>query len=131
LEAGSSSDGAGGGQGEAQNDCSIGSPIHIIIFLIIIGIISLISFIFIKRRTKSPLIDFKLLSNKIILPANILLLISFLTMFTVYQTIPILVRTPSLVRGLEGDAITTASIQFPFMIVFLLFAPSSGFVYLN
>ena len=86
------------------------------------------SFIIIEKKTKSPLIDFKLLNNKIILLANFLLLISFLTMFTVYQTIPILVRSPFPVGGFEGDAITTANIQLPFMIVFLLFAPSSGFV---
>ena len=49
-------------------------------------------------------------------------------MFTVYQTIPILVTSPAPVGGLEGDALTTANIQLPFMIVFLLFAPSSGFI---
>jgi MFS family permease len=103
-------------------------PIQIIIGFLITGIISLILFIAIEKRTKSPLIDFKLLSNKIILPANILLLISFLAMFTVYQTIPILVTSPAPVGGLEGDALTTANIQLPFMIVFLLFAPSSGFI---
>jgi MFS family permease len=103
-------------------------PIQIIIGFLITGIISLILFIAIERRTKSPLIDFKLLSNKIILPANILLLISFLAMFMIYQTIPILVTSPAPVGGLEGDALTTANIQLPFMIVFLLFAPSSGFI---
>ena len=107
---------------------SITTPIQIIIGFLITGIISLILFIIIEKRTKSPLIDFKLLSNKIILPANILLLISFLAMFTVYQTIPILVTSPAPVGGLEGDALTTANIQLPFMIVFLLFAPSSGFI---
>ncbi len=103
-------------------------PIQIIIGFLITGIISLILFIAIERRTKSPLIDFKLLSNKIILPANILLLISFLAMFMIYQTIPILVTSPAPVGGFEGDALTTANIQLPFMIVFLLFAPSSGFI---
>lgn len=103
-------------------------PTQIIIGFLITGIISLILFITIEKRTKSPLIDFKLLSNKIILPANILLLISFLAMFMIYQTIPILVTSPAPVGGLEGDALTTANIQLPFMIVFLLFAPSSGFI---
>ena len=102
------------------------SSIQIITFLIV-GVCSLVFFVIIEKRAKSPLIDFKLISNKIILSANILLLISFLTMFTVYQTIPVLVRSPQPV-GLGGDAITTANIQLPFMIVFLLFAPSSGFI---
>ena len=126
LETGSSNDGGGSSRQVGQESISI--PIHIILGLLTIGIISLVSFIVIEKRTKSPLIDFKLITNKIILPANILLLFSFLAMFTVYQTIPILVRSPSIVGGFEGDAITTANIQLPFMIVFLLFAPSSGFV---
>lgn len=122
------------GTGSSSSDGGVGedsittTPIQIIIGFLTTGIISLILFIIIEKRTKSPLIDFKLLSNKIILPANILLLISFLAMFTVYQTIPILVTSPAPVGGLEGDALTTANIQLPFMIVFLLFAPSSGFI---
>src|ERR671915_2153458 len=123
-----------GSSSSSSSDSGVGEdsittpPIQIIIGFLITGIISLILFITIEKRTKSPLIDFKLLSNKIILPANILLLISFLAMFTIYQTIPILVTSPTPVGGLEGDALTTANIQLPFMIVFLLFAPSSGFI---
>ena len=124
LETGSSND--GGNRQVGQESTSI--PIHIIVSLISIAIISLISFIVIEKRAKSPLIDLKLITNRIILPANILLLFSFLAMFTVYQTIPILVRSPSIAGGFGGDAITTANIQLPFMIVFLLFAPSSGFI---
>jgi MFS family permease len=127
LESGNSSIVDNPGVLEEQED-SITTPVQIIIGFLIIGIISLLSFIIIEKRAKSPLIDFKLISDKIILPANILLLITFLTMFTVYQTIPILVRSPSQAGGLAGDAITTANIQLPFMIVFLLFAPSSGFI---
>src|SRR6476661_1294609 len=97
------------------------------ISFLVVGIISFILFVIIEKTSESPLIDFKLISNKIILPANILLLITFLTMFTVYQTIPVLVRSPS-PSGLNGDAIATANIQLPFMIVFLVFAPSSGFI---
>jgi MFS family permease len=48
-------------------------------------------------------------------------------MFTVFQTIPVLVRSP-IPLGFGGDAITSAGIQLPFMIVFLLFAPSSGYI---
>ena len=124
LGTGSSSS-SDGGVGEDRINTP---PIQIIIGFLITGIISLILFIVIERRTKSPLIDFKLLSNKIILPANILLLISFLAMFMIYQTIPILVTSPAPVGGFEGDALTTANIQLPFMIVFLLFAPFSGFI---
>jgi MFS family permease len=45
----------------------------------------------------------------------------------IYQTIPILVTSP-IPYGFGGDAIQSAMIQLPFMIVFLIFAPSSGFI---
>lgn len=111
---------------KTSNNTTTVFPLQIMYFLTA-GSISLILFIFIEKRAKSPLIDLKLITNKIILPANILLTISFLTMFTVYQTTPVLVRSPYPV-GLGGNASTTAAIQIPFMIVFLLFAPSSGFI---
>ena len=98
-----------------------------IIILLIIGSASLLFFITTERRSNSPLIDFNLMGNKIILCANILLLISFLSMFIVYQTIPVLVRSPTPV-GLGGDAITTANIQLSFTIISLVFAPISGFI---
>ena len=65
--------------------------------------------------------------HKIILPANIILMIFGMTMFMVYQSIPVLVRTPEPI-GFSGDAITAANIQLPFMIIFLIFAPSSGYI---
>ena len=103
-------------------------PQQIIIGFLSAGAISLTLFILIEKRAKAPLVDFKLISNKIILPSNILLLISFLSMFTVYQTIPILVRSPTVVGGFGGDPLATANIQLPFMIVFLFLAPFSGFI---
>ena len=92
-----------------------------------IGVVSLILFIIIEKRTKSPLIDLKLLSHRIILPANIIIMIFGITMLMVYQTIPILIQSPEPL-GFGGDAITTANVQLPFMAVFLIFAPSSGFI---
>jgi MFS family permease len=98
-----------------------------IIGLLSAGSISLVMFVLIERRSKSPLVNLQLLTNKIILSANIILIITFLTMFAVFQTIPILVRSPQPL-GFGGEATTIASIQLPFMIVFLLFAPSSGII---
>jgi MFS family permease len=92
-----------------------------------IGSISLVLFVIIERRSESPLVNLQLLTNKVILSANIILLITFLTMFAVFQTIPVLVRSPQPL-GFGGEATTTASIQLPFMIVFLLFAPYSGII---
>jgi hypothetical protein len=103
----------------------IDSPL--IIVLLSVGTISLFLFIIIERRSQSPLVNLQLLTNKTIISANILLVITFLTMFTLFQTIPVLVRSPQPL-GFEGDATAAASIQLPFMVVFLLFAPSSGFI---
>jgi fucose permease len=88
---------------------------------------SSILFIVIERKEPIPLIPLKLITNKILLPTNVILLIFGITMFMVYQTIPILVTSPPPL-GFGGDAITSANIQLPFMIVFLVFAPSSGFI---
>ena len=95
--------------------------------LLLIGITSLVLFVVVEKKSKSPLINFQLMANKTILCANIILVISFLSMFTVFQTIPVMVRSPQ-PFGFGEDVITTANIQLPFMIVFLLFAPSSGFI---
>ena len=92
-----------------------------------IGTVSLILFVIIERRSESPLVNLQLLTNKFILCANIILVITFLTTFAVFQTIPVLVRSPQPL-GFGGEATTVASIQLPFMIVFLLFAPYSGII---
>jgi MFS family permease len=102
------------------------SSIQIIIFLSI-GIISLMLFVIIERRSDYPIVNLQLLTNKIILSANIILVLIFLTKFAIFQTIPVIVRSPEPL-GFGGGALDIAGIQFPFMIVFLLFAPSSGLI---
>jgi len=102
---------------------------QIAIFLVV-GITSLVLFVIMEKKSKSPLVNFQLMANKIILSANIILVIAFLSMFTVFQTVPFLVRSPQ-PFGFGESVITTANIQLPFMIVFLLFAPSSGFIVLK
>jgi MFS family permease len=99
---------------------------QIAIFLCV-GIASLVLFVIVEKKSNSPLINFQLMTNKTILSANIILVIAFLSMFTIFQTIPVLVRSPQ-PFGFGESVISTANIQLPFMIVFLLFAPSSGFI---
>jgi MFS family permease len=111
-----------------DNATSYTAPPQIVVGFLSVGTISLTIFIITERKANTPLIDFKLIANRIILASNILLLISFLSMFTVYQTIPFLVRSPVAVGGFGGDPIATANIQLPFMVVFLVFAPFSGFI---
>ena len=90
-------------------------------------ICSMIAFVIVERKAKDPLIPLGLISDKILLPSNIILLVFGITMFMIYQTIPILVTSP-IPFGFGGDAMDSAMVQLPFMIVFLIFAPSSGFI---
>ncbi len=98
-----------------------------IAILLASGISALVAFIVIERRSTSPLVDFKLLLSRGILPADIMILIVGLSMFLVFQTIPILVINPP-PFGFGGDAISTTRIQLPFALVLLVFGPASGFI---
>ena len=92
------------------------------------SIISLVLFVRIEKNTNFPLIDFKILKNKIILYANIInMTVGLTALMVVYQTLPILIRShpPS---GLGGDASSIASVQLPYMIVSLIFSVASGFL---
>jgi MFS family permease len=102
------------------------SSSNILPFLII-GIIALVSFVIIERREKYPLVDFRLMLNKSILPANLIIMLVGFSMFMVFQTIPILVRNPEPV-GFGEDAISAGRAQLPFAIVLLIFGPTSGFI---
>src|SRR6266516_3892749 len=98
-----------------------------VVSLALLSMGSLALFVIIERKAASPLIELSLMAHKVLLPANIVILIFGITMFMVYQTIPILVRSPQPL-GFGGDAVSTAMVQLPFMIVILVFAPSSGFI---
>ena len=104
-----------------------GSSSQNVLAFLVVGIIALILFVILERRAKYPLIDFKLLLNKSILPANLIILLVGLSMFMVFQTIPILVRNPQPI-GFGEDAISTGKVQLPFAIILLIFGPTSGFI---
>jgi len=87
----------------------------------------MIAFVIVERKAKDPLIPLQLISDRILLPSNIILLVFGITMFMIYQTIPILVTSP-IPFGFGGEAMDSAMVQLPFMIIFLIFAPSSGFI---
>ena len=90
---------------------------------IVLGIISLALFILIEKRSASPLVDFGLMLNQRILLANIIIVIVGYSMFTVFQTIPILVQNPQPV-GFGGDPISAAKLQLPFALIILVFGGS-------
>ncbi|HEX2014739.1 MAG TPA: MFS transporter [Nitrososphaera sp.] len=91
------------------------------------GVASLILFIPIERRARAPIVDFKLMSHRAILPANLIIMIVGFSMFMVFQTIPVLVRNPEPL-GFGGDAAMAGFVQLPFAIVLLVFGPTSGFI---
>jgi len=88
--------------------------------------VSLIIFASLEKRVAHPLIDLKVLSDKVLLPSNIIMIIVGVSTFMVYQTIPILIRSPKPL-GFGGDVITIAAVQLPFMIVSLVVSAVGGF----
>jgi MFS family permease len=99
----------------------------VMVGLVAIGIVYLMLFAIIEKRSISPLISMKILANKTILPANIMVMIVGMSMFMVFQTIPVLVRSPSPL-GFGEDPLMTSNVQLPFAIVLLIFGPTSGFI---
>ena len=88
---------------------------------------SLAAFIAIEKRVRSPLLDLRLMASKLFLPPTIILMLASMSIFMVYLTIPIMVRSPEPL-GFGGDAVAAASIQLPFMIVLLAGTIMSGFI---
>ncbi len=87
----------------------------------IVSAISLVIFVIIERRVPSPLVDLRLLKDKILLPSYLILMATGITMFMQYPAIVQLVRSP-IPLGFGGDAVDAANVQLPFMIMFLIFA---------
>jgi len=104
---------------------NLGNGFESIVFFVV-TIISLSLFIVIEKNVKSPLVDFKLLTNKMLSFGILILLVVGLCTFMVYQTIPIMIQSPQPL-GFGGTELTTATIQMPFMIIFLVGSLTSGF----
>ena len=117
--------------------------IPLIIFSVT-AIISLLMFVVVERRSlktmtattedessssimSSPLVNLNLMTDKTILPTIINLMIVSLTMFMVYQSMPILIRSPN-PAGFGGDAIATANVQLPFMVISFIVSSGAGII---
>ena len=95
--------------------------IQIVIFSVA-SLVSIFLFIVVEKKAPFPLIDFKLLANKVILPANIInMTVGLTALMVVYQSIPILIRSPPPV-GFGGDASSIANVQLPYMAISLIFS---------
>jgi MFS family permease len=101
--------------------------IDIVIFSAV-ALVSIFLFIVIEKKAQFPLIDFKLLVDKVILPANIInMTVGLTALMVVYQSLPILIRSPPPI-GFGGNASSIANIQLPYMTVSLIFSVASGFL---
>jgi MFS family permease len=89
--------------------------------------LSLAAFIVTEKRVHSPLLDFKLMTSKSFLPPTIILMLVSMSIFMVYMTIPVMVRSPPPL-GFGGDAVAVAAVQLPFMVVLLIGTIMSGFI---
>lgn len=90
-------------------------------------IAAFVAFLIVERRAIHPLIDLKLLQNKILLFTNIMMIILGFSMFMVFQTIPILAESPP-PAGFGYSITGIAAIQLPFSIILLIFGPTSGYI---
>lgn len=98
-----------------------------IVSAFVIALVSLFAFVLIEKRVKVPLLDFRLLKDKILLPSYIILMATGVMMFLAYPAIVQLVRSP-VPLGFGGSAVDAASVQLPFMIMFLVFAGTNPFI---
>ena len=87
----------------------------------VVSVISLTIFVIIERRIAFPLVDLRLLKDKILQPSYMILMATGITMFMTYPAIVQLVRSP-MPLGFGGNPVDAANVQLPFMIMFLVFA---------
>jgi MFS family permease len=103
------------------------SNLIIISALFALSVALLPLFISIQKKAKSPLIDLQLLKDIILLPTNILIMTIGISMFIIYQSLPIMIQSP-LPLGFGGGPVAAASVQLPFMIVSFIISVLSGFL---
>jgi MFS family permease len=99
----------------------------IILGLFMSSIALLPVFILTQRRAQSPIIDLNLLKDTVLLPTNILIMNIGIALFIIYQTLPILIQSPTPL-GFGGGPLATATVQLPFMILSFVISVISGFL---
>jgi MFS family permease len=97
------------------------------ITLLVLSVILVPMFIILEKGAKYPLIDIKLLRDSVLLPTNVLIMTIGISIFIVYQTMPILVRSPPPL-GFGGGPVDAANVQLPFMLLSLIVSVLSGFL---
>jgi MFS family permease len=94
------------------------------IFLVV-GIISIVSFFIIEKRSKIPLVDLKLAFHKIIRVGNITYLLLGVVQYIIFSTIPTLGQTVE-PYGLGLSVLEVGLLQLPQALVFVALGPIAG-----
>jgi MFS family permease len=105
-------------------DQSIGSIGLFWIFLAI-GIVSIVAFFAIEKRSKIPLVDLKLAFHRIIRVGNVIYLLLGIVQYIIFSTIPTLGQTPE-PYGLGLNVLQVGGLQLPQVLVFVILGPIAG-----
>lgn len=90
-----------------------------------IGIISIVTFFVIEKRSKIPLVDLKLAFHRIIRVGNVIYLLIGIVQYIIFSTIPTLGQTPE-PYGLGLSVLDVGILQLPQALVFVALGPVAG-----
>jgi MFS family permease len=90
-----------------------------------IGIISIVAFFVIEKRSKIPLVDLKLAFHRIIRVGNVIYLLIGIVQYIIFSTIPTLGQTPE-PYGLGLSVLDVGILQLPQALVFVALGPVAG-----
>jgi MFS family permease len=90
-----------------------------------IGIISIVAFFVIEKRSKIPLVDLKLAFHRIIRVGNVVYLLLGIVQYIIFSTIPTLGQTPE-PYGLGLSVLAVGILQLPQALVFVALGPIAG-----
>jgi MFS family permease len=110
-----------------HNSLNIGNSLILTVSLFALSAVSLPLFIAIQKKSRTPLINLQLLKDAVLFPTNVLIMTIGISIFIIYQSIPILIQSPP-PPGFGGGPANTAIVQLPFMILTLIISVSSGFL---
>jgi MFS family permease len=92
---------------------------------LVVGIISIVTFFIIEKRSKIPLIDLRLAFHKIIRVGNISYLLLGIVQYIIFSTIPTLGQTVE-PYGLGLNVLEVGFLQLPQALVFVALGPIAG-----
>jgi len=96
-----------------------------VLVLFIVSLISLVAFLAIERRVHFPIVDLNMVKARNILLNDFVIFIVGFSMFMVFGSIAILVRSPPPI-GFNATVEQAGLVQLPFSLVMLAMGPVSG-----